>query len=805
MDIRNERALDRQYVESMEQKAKSRNPKEAKIARQGLALRKLSMRAQEELYSTLQKRSSDQVDGSIESSSTTSFVTLLDGATPTSLYSPEELALVRRDTASTEPEPDEEIKELLDSIRNRKPVLASTSEEGDYVERLLAGVGEDVRCLPAQSRPSSFQRGSFIPSRIPPPHKREENPIDLQLRTWGKSYWFLPEQQKGLEARTYDEAPIAIQRKLIKEALEPNLIMHFPHWKPFRTVGRGRYCVSKDLPYDKLAQNLLARMGDFPDIVGGFGQGVSIEGHPDLDFHSLLCVKYEKEMNERILPPQTEVIDGVQVVRGFPSEFNNGMRIAETFLYPTTYEVFDYLDPFGRISDHRLVQNHYWTPQKAKEDDPRQYTLENTYPAPPHDWANIPKHVKFTNPAKPSHVTRPGRRSVLQGSDLEALKARDEPPMPDETTMRARALMVGAKAVTNAKPRPSMSRKLSNKGKKFNNASALLGNKRTSSKGKDVEQKDELEEIVDETLEEAKPCFGRSPVIPRPSPRHSGIAQLIDQPGLGEKHTKLIPDQTYIPRSKSKVNLSANRNKNEVNRGAAVNLERQEAALAERSLQLLKDSSSKPIDRKENVESASTSSILNYYMGSLPERGDSTKVPSPEENSPPLRSILTNPANPQDICQRQSEKKTVDWASEFPRSSSIPINIPAHPISVSWEKQPHFMKHVNSQSPNPPHSMAIAIKEIEAIRQSGIALSTNPSRRGSSAVVEMARSQTRDRESRLAAKGAVNTLADYGTALAVLKEVHEENEAMEKQEETARNAREACFKAVQDHEEEILG
>ena len=773
MDNRNERALDRQYVESMERKAKSRNLKEAKIARQGLALRRLSMRAQEDLYSTLEKRSSDQAAGSIESSSTTSFITLLDGATPPSLYSPEERALVRSDTALTEPESDEEIKELLDSIRNRKPVLTSASEEGDYVERLLAGVGEDVRCLPAPSGPSSFQRGSFVPSRIPPPHKREENAIDFQLRTWGKSYWFLPEQQKGLEARTYDEAPIAIQRKLIKEALEPNLIMHFPHWEPFRTVGRGRYCVSKDLPYDKVAQNLMTRMGDVSDVVGGFGQGVSIEGHPDLDFHSLLCLKYEKEMNERIKPPTTEIIDGVQVVRGFPNDFNKGMRIAETFLYPTTYEVFDYLDPFGRISDHRLVQNHYWTPQKAKEDDPKQYTLENTYHAPPHDWANIPNHVKFTNPAKPSHITRPGRRSGLQDSDLEALEARDEPPMPDEETMRARALVVGAKAVTNAKPRPSMSRKFSNKGKKFQNPSALLGKKRTLSKGKDIEQKNELEEIVDEAVEEAKPCFGRSPVLPGPSSKHSGIAQLIDQPGLGENHAKLIPDQPYIPRSKSKANLSANQNKNEVKRRTAVPMEGQEA-LAETSLQTLKVGSRKPVDRKENVGSSSTSSILKYYMGSIPERGDSTKVPSPEENSPPLQTILTNQVNPQDICQHQAETNSVSWTNDFPRSSSIPINIPAHPISDSWEKQPDFMKHLNSLSPHPPQSMAIAIKEIEANRQSGIAFSTNPSRRGSSAVVEMARSQTRDRELRLAAKGQVNTLADYGTALEVLKEVHEE-------------------------------
>lgn len=791
----------------MEQKAKSRNPKEAKIARQGLALRKLSMRAQEELYSTLQKRSSDQVAGSIESNSTTSFISLVEGASPHSLFSPEERALVRRDSALTEPEPDEEIKELLDSIRNRKPVLTSTPEEGDYVERLLAGVGEDVRCLPAPSRPSSFQRGSFIPSRIPPPHKREENVIDFQLRTWGKSYWFCPEQQKGLEARTYDEAPIAVQRKLIKEALEPNLIMHFPHWKPFRTVGRGRYCVSKDLPYDQVAQNLLTRMGDFPDVVGGFGQGVSIEGYPDLDFHSLLCVKYEKEMNERIRPPTTEIINGVKVVRGFPSEFEKGMKIAETFLYPTTYEVFDYLDPFGRISDHRLVQKHYWTPQNAKEDDPKQYTLEDTYHVPPpHDWKNLPHHVKFTNPAKPSHITRPGRRSDLQGSDLEALEARNESPMPDEVTLRARALMAGAKVVTNAKPRPSMSRKLSNKGKKIQNASALLGNKRTLSKGKEkeIEKKNELEEYVDETLEEAEPCTGAAPILPGPSPRHSGIAQLLDRPGHLESYTNMMPDRPCLLRSKSKANVSANQNKNEVKHGIALNLEGREAS-TEISIQTFKDGPSKSINHKENVGSSSTPSVLNYYMGSIPERGNLSNVPSSEDNSPPLRSLLTNQVSPQDICQRQPEKKTVGWTNDITKSTSIPINIPAHPVSISSGKQPNFLKHLNGLSPQPPQSMAMAIKEIEANRQSGIAFSANASRRGSSAVVEMARSQTRDRESRLAAKGPVNTLADYGTALAVLEEVHEEHAAREEQDELTRSVRAEGFKAVQDPEEEILG
>ena len=49
-------------------------------------------------------------------------------------------------------------------------------------------------------------------------------------------------------------------------------------------------------------------------------------------------------------------------------------------------------------------------------------------------WA--PHHVKFTNPAEPTHILRPGRHSRLRDSELEALEARNEPPQPDTSTAR---------------------------------------------------------------------------------------------------------------------------------------------------------------------------------------------------------------------------------------------------------------------------------------------------------------------------------------------------------------------------------
>ncbi|KAL8793531.1 MAG: hypothetical protein Q9195_003904 [Heterodermia aff. obscurata] len=748
---------------------------DVRIARQGLALRRSNIRAQEALSFKLPKHNNESLAPNVRSTSNASLVTLLEGVSPDSIFSPDKRALERRDTAATSPEPEDEITELLDELRKRRPEPVSFSEDGEYVERLLAEVGEDVRCLPASSKVSSFVQGSFMPYRIPPPHQRQLNVFDSQLRRWGASSWFYPKQLEGLEAKTYHEATLAVQRRLIKEALEPDIILHFPDWKPFRMGGRGRYRVATELPDNKVTRNLLTCMGGLADVIGGVGSGVPIEGHDGLDFHSLLCIKYAKEIDRRMRPPREEIVDGVLVVRGFPLDFKKKMDTAEVFLAPLTYEAFDFLQPHGQISEHRLVQYHYWTGKDVAEENPDQYTLENTYqcPKPKHDWGNLPYHVKFTNPAEPSHILRPGRHSCLQDSELEALEARNEPPQPDAVTVRANALLAQARAnvIANAKPRPAVVRRSSDKTKKVRAAPVLLGHKRVVSREKQLKDKG-IEEKDHALAQEGIPSKDQAAAKAGPPLGSSLIAQQLHQLSQAQGQSPHAQNQ------ECQANRPANSNENGIAQSSKGSQAPDAASSSTSSAQCKKTA-----DQKEDLEAANSSpdSILDYYLHSHhsnPPDDEWTDIQNGQEASPALQSILINQADPHQGSPNRSEKRSVNWADDPPCPRTQSIDIPRTPVST--------LNHLRGPDPfaddylPPSPSMALAIRDIEARRHSGT-LRPRSSPRTVSPVVEMAKLQLEHKEQRIAAATAAaanakaKALDDYGTALGVLKEVVEEH------------------------------
>ena len=747
----------------MEAKLQSKNPMDVRIARQGLALRRSSIRAQEALSSKVSKHSNESRAQSIQSTSNASLITLLEGASPDSIFSTDKHALERRDTAATSPEPDDEIAELLDELRKRQPGPVASSEDGDYVERLLAGVGEDVPCLPAPNKTSSFVQGSFMPSRIPPPHERQLNVLDSQLRRWGTSSWFYPKQLEGLEAKTYQEAPLAVQRRLIKEALEPDMILHFPNWKPFRMVGRGRYRVATEIPDSKVTRNLLECMGGLADVVGGVGSGVPIEGHDGLDFHSLLCIKYAKEIDKKMRPPREEVADGVVVVHGFPLDFKKRMETAEVFLAPLTYEAFDFLQPHGQISEHRLVQNHYWNGKDVAEKNPDRYTLENTYqyPKPRHDWANLPYHVKFTNPAEPTHILRPGRHSRLRDSELEALEARNEPPQPDQVTMRANALLAQAKAnaIANARPRPIITRRISDKTKKGRAAPVLLGHKRVVSREKQPKDKGAEEKDHALTQEGISP---RDQAVTKPGPPlgSSLIAQQLHQSSHAHGRSHYMPKDPYPQKSGCQVNRPANKNRTGSSSTSSAR-------------------STRKAEQKEDLAAASSSSdsIIDYYLHSHqsdPPDDEWADIKNDQDASPALQSILINqPGSHRHGSPNRSEKRSVCWADNLPCPSSGSIDI--HPLpSASALKHRRAADPFDNDDYLPASpSMAMAIRDIEARRHSGT-LRAHSGHRGFSPVVEIAKIQLMNKEQRIAASAQAGASAGHRTALSVLEEASEE-------------------------------
>lgn len=749
----------------MEAKLQSKDPADVRIARQGLALRQSSIRTQEALFSKLPKHSSDVLAQNIQStsnaSSNASLSTLLEGASPQSIFSPDKRARERRDTEATSPEPENEITELLDELRKRQPQPVSFSEDGDYVERLLAEVGEDVRCLPASIQTSSFVQGSFVPSRIPPPHQRQLNVLDSQLRRWGTSSWFYPKQLEGLEAKTYHEAPLAVQRRLIKEALEPDIIMHFPNWKPFRMMGRGRYRVATELPDTKVTRNLLACMGGLADVIGGVGSGVSIEGHDGLDFHSLLCIKYAKEIDRRIRPPHEEIVDGVRVVYGFPLDFKKRMDTAEAFLAPLSFEAFDFLQPHGQISEHRLVHYHYWTGEDVAEENPDQYTLENTYqcPKPKHDWENLPYHVKFTNPAEPSHILRPGRHSRLQGSELEDLEARNESPQPDQVTLRANALLAQAKAnaVANGKPRPIVVRRISDKLKKVRAPPVPVGHKRVVSrekqaKGKEVEEKDHA------LAHEGISAKDQAAAKPGPPLGSSLIAQQPHQLSQVQGPSGCMPKEPHSQKAVCKVYGPANKNENGI-----VQISKGQQAPNATSPSTSSAKSNMTADQKEDLAAtnSSTDSILDYYLHShnsdAPD-DEWTDIKNGQDVSPAPQSILIKQAGSLHGSSNRSEKRSVCWDENLPCPSNRFIDIP-HCTSAST------LTHRRAPDPfaddyiPPSPSMALAIREIEAKRQLGT-LRAHSNHRAVSPVVEMAKLQLRHKEQRLAASAQAKASAE---------------------------------------------
>ena len=418
MSIHKRRLQDHQYLKEMKTQARSKDSKKAEEARQGLALRKLSMEVERKLYEysgAWRPREHSLTDHSIPASPPL-LMEQLEHYFSGSPSHPERRARKTRNTAESDPASTEAIRRLSDDLRKRRPVEIAGCKHQTFSECLLARSGQKIE-HPHAPRSAPFRNaGTFIPSRIPQPQQRDQSALEIQNEIWGKGFWLFSEQLRGLEGNTYQDAPVAVQRQLMKKALKPTLTLSFPEWEPFQAKGRGKYRVATGLPDSQITQNLVLCMGQVPDVVGGCGPNVTLHEHSDIDFHSLLCIKYDKEMQRRLKPPQEEIVDGVRVVRGFPMDFATRMAGAERFLAPMTFELYDLLEPHGSISRYRLAIHHSWTGGNVIEENPDHYTLENTYPKPlGHDWANVGCQIKFNKlrcpPSTPPAYSRLGARS----------------------------------------------------------------------------------------------------------------------------------------------------------------------------------------------------------------------------------------------------------------------------------------------------------------------------------------------------------------------------------------------------------
>ena len=735
----------------MEIQAKSKDLAKAEEARRGLALREASIAAESGAFlkdhsllasraplTTLLERF---IAGFLSHCDRRAHVKRVIGAGEAELLNCTRNAVDNQQNHDQQKYDQRKQDQQLHDQRERRLSTLTKCSHATYSECLLARTGHQLGHPQGTSGTSAHQPGVFLPSRVPR-QKRDKSPIEKREETWGKSYWFEPGQERGLAAGIYQDAPPAIQRELIRKALAPNVILKFAGWTPFRMKGRGRYRMAADLDDAVTTKRLVECMGEAADIVGGLGPGVMIEGYSDMDFHTLLCIKYSTAMQRRFNPPYEDNTNGTSLTRGFPQEFWPKMKAAEAFLAPTTFAVYDFMLPNAHITDHRLVFNHVWAGKNAAEGSPANYTLENTFPAPgsndpKHDWGNLPFNVraKFENPAHPSHIMRPARHSRVRGSDLEALQKRDEPPLPDEHVLRAAALREAAqktpkaqpRRIANAEPRPTIAKKAAEKYKKHRNAAALLGNRRkvvteppvrvpTAEDQISIDDDDDDDGGVPIDLQ--REIRSQLSINPGPPPSHSGIARLIAR---SQQETSSESGGVRLPTSPDK-NASAGPTKTD-----------------------------SPPDVHPDASSSS----------------DETHEPGKSDHtaSPPLRSILIKrPTNGNESAQRGT-KRSVCWDSNIPARSNNHTTSALQsifPRSSSRNLQVENQSISKCSTPKSPSS-AITIRRPEDEHRSVVVLGTNSNDRGSIAVVERTRSEVQDRD--LAVGWAQGDAVEYARQL----------------------------------------
>ena len=444
MHTHRQRILDHRYHASMVTKARSANPREAAIGRQGQALRAACI-------------SSHHVKGVLDP--------------PLIAPSPEHIgsSLKRRDTNLAEPDVDEELRKILNEVPKWEP--------GSF------GRGPNPKCAPTYNNILGQSIRREFPK--PDPTKREPSQHENNMRLFGGSYWFnAPDPTR--ERQCYSHLPLEEQKKVIRSLSEPNLIMHYPHWTKPKCKGIGRYRMAAELPQVEHIRGLVGRMGEAPDVLGVLGD-LPIEGFEGLTIHSLLCVRNHKEISEKLQGPTEDTVNDMKVDHGFPVPMSLRLKSAETYLKPLTYAAFCF-QPYDKVSDHRLVHNYCWRGKDCDQKLPNEMNLVNTFPEPPsRDEPNLPEPVGFTNGSQPSYIELPARHPHLKDSDLEALPSNPVPiskPRPKATTTAA----IGRQATTNTTRRvstagrPALERRTSDKGPRMKKTkTAALGKKRATS------------------------------------------------------------------------------------------------------------------------------------------------------------------------------------------------------------------------------------------------------------------------------------------------------------------------------------
>ena len=755
MRMHKQRLLDQQYFQRMSIQVNSKDPAKAEEARQGLALREASIAAQSRAF---------MKDNGL-SASRASLMTLLEHFIAGFHTQYNRHAHVKQVIAAREAELLQGTQDPVDHQQDddqqehdqRHQRLSSLTKchHATHSECLLARTGHPLYHSQDPSKTSPYQPGVFVPSRIPR-QKRDKSASEKREETWGKSYCFEAGQERGLVAGIYQDAPPVIQRALIRKALAPNLILKFADWTPFRMKGRGRYRMAADLDDAVITNRLVECMGEAADIIGGLGPGVLIEGYSDMDFHTLLCKKYSKAMQRQFKPPYEDSTDGTSLARGFPQDFMPKMKAAEAFLAPTTFAVYDFMLPNGHITDHRLVFNHVWAGKNVAEENPANYTLENTFPMPQsnedskHDWGNLPinQRAKFENPAHPSHIMRPPRHSRVQGSDLEALEKRDEPPAPDEHVLRVATLRetnqktpkAQPRRIANAEPRPTIARKIADKikrdraekTKRDRNAAVLLGNRRRVVTETQVRVPNTDGQISSDDDEDGGVPIDlqteiTSPILinPGPPPSNSGIARTSINPGPPPSHSGIarLIARSHQERSGPGVRLPTS---TEEESGVRLPTSTDKHTSA---------GTLKPETPPDAQSDAGSSSDDTHGSGN-----------SDHNASPPLRSILVRrPINANESSQRRP-KRSVCWATDISaRNDNRRTGALQSLFLPSSSRHPQVENQSTTNGSHPPSpSRAITIRRPEAEGRSGVMLSTNPNHRSGSTVIETTRPQDRD-------------------------------------------------------------
>ena len=741
MRMHKQRLLDQQYVRRMTIQVKSKDPTTAEEARRGLALREASIAAESSAFLK---------DNSLLASRA-SLTTLLERFVASSLPCCGRRAHIKRVITAGEAELLNGTQAPVDHQQDHDH-QPHNQQEQDQRERLLSSLTKckhatHSECLLARTghrlnEVSPFQPGVFVPSRIPR-QERDKTTNEKREETWGKSYWFEDGQERGLKAGIYQDAPPVIQRALIRKALAPNLIFKFVGWTPFRMKGRGKYRMAADLEDAVITKRLVQCMGEAADIIGGLGPGVMVEGYSDIDFHTLLCTKYSNAMQRQFKSPYKESTDRTRIARGFPQDFMPKMKAAEAFLAPTTFAVYDYMLPNGHITDHRLVFNHFWNGQRIAENNPANYTLEDTVPVSQsdedlkHDPGNLPFNLraKFENPAHPSHIKRPPRHSRLQGSDLEALERRDEPPLPEEHVLRAAAVHEAAqkaskaqpRRIANAEPRATNAKKVADKYKRDRNAAALLGNRRRAVTQRQVRvvsnanhqtSSEDDDEDGGVPIDLQRGITGQTSINPGPPPSNFGIARLMAR----------------SPQERSAsggIRLPAITN-NDTPAGPPK---------AETPPDVHSDTSS---SNDENDE---------------PGKSD-------RNASPQLRSILVKrPANGNESPKR-APKRSICWDTNIQGRNNHRTTASALQSVLPSSSSRHAQDENNPTSnDSPPPSLTTPgpIRWSATRPRSGAALTTNPNNRASTAMVETTRPQVQDGD--LDAAWAQGDAAEYARQL----------------------------------------